>query len=891
MVRIRNLCLLLVPLLLLLLMPGAAASPLEAPQRLPASEWWLVVHSQCDNTLHWINPSGEFAAIPRPTLPDEAPVAACGYRAMHISQDGRYLVQTGALTNGNNAVGFYDLQTGEWLRVFEAVGEAAHLGSRYSSDANNHIAVSFSTTPAGAPGWRVILFDMATGDELYEMRSDGSEIAGFVGGEFLATTPTVPTALLLGEDAATTNDVVVLRFDGVAAGASPLGAVAWYPLGAPGIGQPLVSSPYTLADIDVLPNGHAIQAYSNPGYAAGPPFAEAAVPITSNTIGLLRPASLGEFVGAEPFFADGSSTVFGAHWGADERLAVFQRYDGTTARTYWIRVGTAVLTPLAQPVAQMLGVPNGFVYNTADGIYYLSETTGAPTGPIFADPALAGSMAFVWATAFGNPPLALDTPFAGDAATQAPPLAIVTATPDNSACRIRSADGGNVNIRSGPDTGFSILGIASGSLDLPVVGYNGEWYVVTFSGAQGWMAGWVSTLIGACGGLPLINAPAAPPTAVPPAGPTPIPGGGGTSNQPDLYVSEFALDPGTPIQGQPVNVRLGVYNQGGAPVSGTNFHIDWYPGENYPTPACSWDLDSMAARGGRILTCSYAGYPSWYGSINTLVVIDTGNTVAESDEGNNRFTRGISVSELGWGGGGGGGQPDLFVSEFALDPGTPTQGQPVNVRVGVYNQGTAAVSSGFHIVWFPGENYPAPACEWDLDSMAAGGGRILTCSYAGYPSWYGSINTRVVVDTGNSISESNEGNNAYVQGISVSQPGGGGGGQPDLFVSEFALDPGTPTQGQPVNVRVGVYNQGSAAVSSGFHVDWYPGENYPSPACGWDLDSMSAGGGRILTCTYAGYPSWYGSINTRVVVDTGNSISESNEGNNAYTQGIQVSQP
>ena len=259
MVRIRNLCLLLVPLLLLLLMPGAAASPLEAPQRLPASEWWLVVHSQCDNTLHWINPSGEFAAIPRPTLPDEAPVAACGYRAMHISQDGRYLVQTGALTNGNNAVGFYDLQTGEWLRVFEAVGEAAHLGSRYSSDANNHIAVSFSTTPAGAPGWRVILFDMATGDELYEMRSDGSEIAGFVGGEFLATTPTVPTALLLGEDAATTNDVVVLRFDGVAAGASPLGAVAWYPLGAPGIGQPLVSSPYTLADMDIAATRRAVR--------------------------------------------------------------------------------------------------------------------------------------------------------------------------------------------------------------------------------------------------------------------------------------------------------------------------------------------------------------------------------------------------------------------------------------------------------------------------------------------------------------------------------------------------------------------------------------------------------------------------------------------------------
>ncbi len=54
--------------------------------------------------------------------------------------------------------------------------------------------------------------------------------------------------------------------------------------------------------------------------------------------------------------------------------------------------------------------------------------------------------------------------------------------------------------------------------------------------------------------------------------------------------------------------------------------------------------------------------------------------------------------------------------------------------------------------------------------MAAGGGRILTCTYAGYPSPYGSINTKVVVDSYNAIAESNEGNNTYLQGISVSNP-------------------------------------------------------------------------------------------------------------------------
>ena len=886
--QVRSKRLLLIAFLLLFLvsaLPAEGLAPIERTNQLPASEWWLVVHNQCDDTLHWINQAGEYASIARPTIPNEAPVAPCSYRALHISQDGRYLVQTATLTSGASAVGFYDLQTGTQLGVYEAVAnEVAHLGDRYSSDRNNQIAVSFTTQLAGVTGWRVVLFDMPTGSEVYELRSDGAEIASFVGGEFLATTPTSPQVLLLGEDPTTHNEVVMIRFDRTGAGGDPFGAVAWYPLGAPGVGQALISSPYTKLDVDILPTGHAIQAYTDPAYPPGPPIGAGPFPTTSNAVGLLRPPSLGEYATSELFFADGISTMYKPQWGADGRIALFRRSDGTTDQLYWIKLGTAVLTPMAQQIAQVLGVPNGFVFSTADGIYYLNETTASPTGPVFTDPALSGSMAFVWATAYGNPPLALDTPH-GSSAGGSPPM-IVTATPDLSNCRIRSADGSTINVRTGPSTDYAVLGQASGSMELTVVGYNGQWYAVNFSGTQGWMAGWVSTLLGNCGGLTFINAPAAPPTA-PPA-PTAVPGASG----PDLYVSEFALDPATPVQGQPVSVRVGVYNRGTAAATGT-FHISWFAGENYPSPACDWDLDGLVATGGRILTCTYAGYPSWYGSINTLVVVDTTNAISETDESNNRYTRSISVSQTG-GGGGSAGQPDLYVSEFALDPATPVQGQSVNVRVGVYNRGTAAASGTFHISWFAGENYPSPACSWDLTGMAASGGRILTCTYAGYPSWYAAINTLVVVDTGNTITESDESNNRYTRSISVMQPSSGGGstGQPDLYVSEFALDPATPVQGQPVSVRVGVYNRGTAAVSgTNFHISWFAGENYPSPACGWDLDSMAAHGGRILTCTYAGYPSWYGAINTKVIVDTGNTVSESDESNNSYSESISVSKP
>ena len=111
---------------------------------------------------------------------------------------------------------------------------------------------------------------------------------------------------------------------------------------------------------------------------------------------------------------------------------------------------------------------------------------------------------------------------------------------------------------------------------------------------------------------------------------------------PDLYVSEFSLDPYTPIQGRPVSVSVGVYNKG-TDRSGA-FTVQWWAGENFKEPACTWRVDSLAARGGRILTCTYDGYRSWYGSLTTKVVVDSAEEVAESNEENNEYRKTISVS-------------------------------------------------------------------------------------------------------------------------------------------------------------------------------------------------------------------------------------------------------
>jgi len=110
----------------------------------------------------------------------------------------------------------------------------------------------------------------------------------------------------------------------------------------------------------------------------------------------------------------------------------------------------------------------------------------------------------------------------------------------------------------------------------------------------------------------------------------------------DLYVSNFVLDPATPIKGQPVDVRVEVYNKGNKAAGA--FQVAWYGGEHFPSPGCTWNIASLAHTGGRVLTCTYAGYNSWYGSIVTVAIVDTADTVDESNESNNEERMTISVT-------------------------------------------------------------------------------------------------------------------------------------------------------------------------------------------------------------------------------------------------------
>lgn len=110
---------------------------------------------------------------------------------------------------------------------------------------------------------------------------------------------------------------------------------------------------------------------------------------------------------------------------------------------------------------------------------------------------------------------------------------------------------------------------------------------------------------------------------------------------PDLFVSEFTLEPRVPIQDRPVVVRVGIYNKGNKH-SGP-FKVQWWAGENFPRPEHEWRIRGIPARGGRMLKYTYKGYRSWYAQINTKVIIDPENKLKEHDKKNNIFKTNISI--------------------------------------------------------------------------------------------------------------------------------------------------------------------------------------------------------------------------------------------------------
>ena len=112
----------------------------------------------------------------------------------------------------------------------------------------------------------------------------------------------------------------------------------------------------------------------------------------------------------------------------------------------------------------------------------------------------------------------------------------------------------------------------------------------------------------------------------------------------------------------------------------------------------------------------------------------------------------------------------------------------------------------------------------------------------------------------------------------------------DLSFIGWSFTPKVPVKGQQVEIRIGIKNQGASKANS-FVVEWWSSISATAPAKRWQIAQLAAGAEQELTYRFAGYPSAYSNLKTRVVIDPDNKVSEKDKSNNTWTRSIQVNQP
>ncbi len=148
--------------------------------------------------------------------------------------------------------------------------------------------------------------------------------------------------------------------------------------------------------------------------------------------------------------------------------------------------------------------------DVSGSIGYLICFGTCTSGLIFPDNAPSSAPLSI---ASATPTLLTPLTIPGDTPTPITPVAT---------CTVTSTAGGAVNVRSGPGTGFLIVGSLPLGTAAPVIGQNGDggfaWFEINLNGLVGWVSASVARTEGDCSAVPFVSAPAnAPlaPTAVP----------------------------------------------------------------------------------------------------------------------------------------------------------------------------------------------------------------------------------------------------------------------------------------------------------------------------------------------------------------------------------------
>ncbi|RPI24931.1 MAG: M6 family metalloprotease domain-containing protein, partial [Acidobacteria bacterium] len=283
--------------------------------------------------------------------------------------------------------------------------------------------------------------------------------------------------------------------------------------------------------------------------------------------------------------------------------------------------------------------------------------------------------------------------------------------------------------------------------------------------------------------------------------------------------------------------------------------------------------------------------------------VDCGNSVSESNENDNEYSKTFSVAPSGVG------LPNLtpyphpgWSDSIVVSTGTGTStdspafcsGVPLYIDCAVTNTGTAATATRFYT-----ELYVDGVLKqsWYEDPAFEVSERSYEEDYAIGPFSAGSHTIRIKTDSTSAISESDETDNEYIRTILVVDCGGlrpnvtpyQPSGWSDKLVVSTA--PGTHADGSPLCSTATLYvdwaviNNGTAPTGARFYTEFYLDGVLQQT---WHKDPPLQINDHTYVEDFAIGPLSAGSHSIRILTDSSSALTESNETDNEYTRTIAV---
>ncbi len=380
---------------------------------------------------------------------------------------------------------------------------------------------------------------------------------------------------------------------------------------------------------------------------------------------------------------------------------------------------------------------------------------------------------------------------------------------------------------------------------------------------------------------------------------------------PDLIVTDIAWNPANPAVGNAVTFSATIKNQGtGATpagvIHGVAFQIDG-------AGTTLWSDNSMSSiPAGSSITVTVNGgtagsaWISTPGTHSILAWVDDVNRMVESNENNNQYTKNLTVGSSGG-------------NNLA-------QGKTITASSYTQTYAAANANDGNVNTYWEGTGNAYPnTLTVDLGSVQSVGKVVLKLNAA-----WGSRTQALSVlsSTDNTTYTTRAASNAYTfdpasentvtitftntsaryvrlnftansgatggQAAEFEVYGSGSAGTPDLIVTDISWNLANPAAGNAVTFSAVIKNQGTGATTAGvingvsFLVDG-------TQVCWSDNNTSSIAAGASITVTSNGGPSgaaaWTATTGNHTVtawVDDVNRISESNESNNSYSEGLTI---